>query len=184
MENFLLRKILSEGSNDMLGAFAETLKNEIASDEENNDSVCRQLIRAVLSNDAEGVCLALSGWTLNSLLKKARVIPDIDGTFYQGPMQAYVVAEDIYGNEWFTPCEVNMQTFEVFNIEHEKGDKHSDAEIIGEYICFDDMEDYRFPLNPKDSVFSGYCEEKTDCYDEDAEFDFSDVISYWYGENE
>lgn len=52
-----------------------------------------------------------------------------------------------------------------------------DAEIIEEYIIFDDMEDYRFPLKPKDEVF------EPNCYQDDEEFDYSEVVSYWYGES-
>lgn len=52
-----------------------------------------------------------------------------------------------------------------------------DAEIVEECIIFDDMEDYRFPLKPKDEVFG------PNCYQDDEEFDYSEVVSYWYGES-
>lgn len=52
-----------------------------------------------------------------------------------------------------------------------------DAKIIEECIIFDDMEDYRFPLKPKDEVFG------PNCYQDDEEFDYSEVVSYWYGES-
>lgn len=40
------------------------------------------------------------------------------------------------------------------------------------------MEDYRFPLKPKDEVFG------PNCYQDDEDFDYSEVLSYWYGESQ
>lgn len=178
MNKNLIEKLIKNGTADMFGAFVETVKSEIASDEATYDDVGRSLLRAASNNNAEDVLLSLCGWYFDSLLVKARITPDVEEEFYSEPLDAYVVAVDIDDNEWFTPCKINMQTFEVYDCDYEMGDDEGDSEIVEEYITFDDMEDYRFPLKPKDEVFG------SDCYDDDAEPDYSEVISYWYGENE
>lgn len=177
MNKNLIKKIVDNGTADMFGAFAETVKSEIASDDAKYENIGWHLLKALLANDTENVLLSLSGWYSDTLLVKARITPDVEKKFYSNPVDAYVVAVDIHNNEWFTPCKVNMQTFEVYDCDYEMGEDE-DGEIVAEYIAFDDMEDYYFPLKPKDEVFG------SDCYDDGAELDYSEVISYWYDENE
>lgn len=181
MNKNLIKKLFDNGTEDMFGAFAETVKGEIASDDAIYDNVGRNLLRAASDNDVEDVLLSLCGWYFDSLLAKARITPDVKKLFYPEPLGACVVAVDIDDNEWFTPCKVDMQTFEVFDIEHDIVHSLGSAdelEVVEEYVTFNDMEDYRFPLKPKDEVFG------PGCYDNDAELDYSEVVSYWYGENE
>ncbi len=178
MNKNLIKKLVENGTADMFGAFAETVKNEIASDDAKYENIGWHLLKTLLDNNVDDVLLSISGWYSETLLAKARIIPDVKKLFYSEPLDAYVIAVDIDGNEWFTPCKINMQSFEVYGCDYEMGDDEGDSEIVEEYITFDDMEDYRFPLKPKDEVFG------PDCYDEDAKLDYSDVISYWYGENE
>lgn len=178
MNKNLIKKLVENGTADMFSAFAETVKNEIASDDAKYENIGRYLLKALSENNADDVLLSVSGWYSETLLSKARIIPDVKKLFYSEPLDAYVVAVDIDDNEWFTPCKINMQTFEVYDCDYETGDDEGDSEIVEEYITFDDMEDYRFPLKPKDEVFG------SDCYDDGVELDYSEVISYWYGENE
>lgn len=181
MNECLLEKLINNGTPDMYAAFAETVKQEIASDEDTYESIGYNLLKALLTGTADDILVALCGWYVDTLLAKARIVPDTKVKFYDSPLDANIVSVDISGKEYLTPCKVNMQTFEVYDIqtvfEGYDGIPY-DAEIVEEYIAFDDMEDYRFPLKPKDEVFD------PDCYDESAEFDYSEVISYWYGENE
>lgn len=180
MENSLIEKLINNGTPDMYAAFAETVKQEIANDDAKYESIGLYMLHALSGNNAEDVLLSVSGWYSETLLSKARIIPDVRKLFYSEPLNANIVSVDISGKEYLTPCKVNMQTFEVYDIQtvFEGCDEISnDAEIVEEHIIFDDMEDYRFPLKPKDEVFD------PDCYDESTEFDYSEVISYWYGES-
>lgn len=183
MNKNLIEKVFKEGNPDIFGAIGETIKQEIYTDEEAYDRVGRFLLEAILNNNVEDTVMALCGWCIETLFEKARVIPDTKVKFYDSPLDANIASVDINGKEYFTPCKVNMQTFEVYDIQHEivheNGDKVSNnAEIIEECIIFDDMEDYRFPLKPKDEVFG------PNCYQDDEELDYSEITSYWYGENE
>lgn len=180
MENSLIEKLINNGTPDMYAAFAETIKQKIANDDAKYESIGLYILYALSGNNAEDVLLSVSGWYSETLLSKARIIPDVRKLFYSEPLNANIVSVDISGKEYLTPCKVNMQTFEVYDIQtvFEGCDEISnDAEIVEEHIIFDDMEDYRFPLKPKDEVLD------PDCYDESTEFDYSEVISYWYGES-
>jgi len=180
MNKCLLEKLINNGTPDMYAAFAETIKQEIASDEDTYESIGYNLLKALLTDDADDILVALCGWYIDTLLTKARIVPDTKVKFYDSPLDANIVSVDISGKEYLTPCKVNMQTFEVYDIqtvfEGYDGIPY-DAKIIEECIIFDDMEDYRFPLKPKDEVFG------PNCYQDDEEFDYSEVVSYWYGES-
>lgn len=180
MNECLLEKLINNGTPDMYAAFAETIKQEIASDEDTYESIGYNLLKALLTDDADDILVALCGWYVDTLLTKARIVPDTKVKFYDSPLDANIVSVDINGEEFFAPCKVNMQTFEVYDIQtvFEGCDKIPyGTEIVEEYIVFNDMEDYRFPLKPKDEVFG------LNCYQDDEEFDYSEVVSYWYGES-
>ena len=174
MNKCLLEKLINNGTPDMYAAFAETIKQEIASDEDTYESIGYNLLKALLTDDADDILVALCGWYVDTLLTKARIVPDTKVEFYDSPLDANIVSVDISGKEYLTPFEVyDIQTaFEGYD-----GIPY-DAEIVEEYIIFDDMEDYRFPLKPKDEVF------EPNCYQDDEEFDYSEVVSYWYGESQ
>lgn len=180
MNKCLLEKLINNGTPDMYAAFAETIKQEIASDEDTYESIGYNLLKALLTDNADDILVALCGWYVDTLLTKARIVPDTKVKFYDSPLYANIVSVDISGKEYLTPCKVNMQTFEVYDIqtvfEGHDGIPY-DAKIIEECIIFDDMEDYRFPLKPKDEVFG------PNCYQNDEDFDYSEVVSYWYGES-
>lgn len=181
MENSLIEKLINNGTPDMYAAFAETVKQEIANDDAKYESIGLYILYALSANNAEDVLLSVSGWYSETLLSKARIIPDVRKLFYSEPLNANIISVDINDEEYFIPCKVNMQTFEVYDIQtvFEGCDKiPNDAEIVEEYIVFEDMKDYHFPLKPKDEVFGPNC-----CQDNE-ELDYSEVTSYWYGKNE
>lgn len=181
MENSLIEKLINNGTPDMYAAFAETVKQEIANDDAKYESIGLYILYALSENNTEDVLLAVSGWYSETLLSKARIIPDVRKMFYSEPLNANIVLVDINNEEYFTPCKVNMQTFEVYDIQtvFEGCDEISnDAEIVEKHIIFDDMEDYRFPLKLKDEVFG------PNCYQDNEELDYSEITSYWYEKNE
>ncbi len=167
MNECLLEKLINNGTPDMYAAFAETVKQEIASDEDTYESIGYNLLKALLTGTADDISVTLCGWYVDTLLAKARIVPDVKEYFYPEPLDAYIVTTDNCDNECFTPCKVNMQTFEVYDINGKPGADSPSDESTEKYIAFGDMEDYRFPLKPKDEVFD------PDCYDESAEFDYT-----------
>ena len=117
MNKCLLEKLINNGTPDMYAAFAETIKQEIASDEDTYESIGYNLLKALLTDDADDILVALCGWYVDTLLAKARIVPDTKVYFYDSPLYANIVSVDISGKEYLTPCKVNMQTFEVYDIQ-------------------------------------------------------------------
>ena len=117
MNKCLLEKLINNGTPDMYAAFAETIKQEIASDEDTYESIGYNLLKALLTDDADDILVALCGWYVDTLLAKARIVPDTKVEFYDSPLYANIVSVDISGKEYLTPCKVNMQTFEVYDIQ-------------------------------------------------------------------
>lgn len=151
--------------------FIATLMRECDSDEEPYEKKARQLARAILDKDSDGILIALCGWSTQSLLKKARLMRDEDAEFYQEPEDAIFVMVDINDNRYLHRCKVNMQTFEVYDIDPDACDVlrsspdaelHENDEIVEEYLVMDDVP---FPVAPED-------EAKSKC------------SVFWYGENE
>lgn len=166
----VLRELLRESresSENLINAFYQ----EWESDDEPFKKKARQLAKAVLDRDADGILIALCGWSVQSLLKKARLMRDEDAEFYQEPENAIFVMVDINDNRYLHRCKVNMQTFEVYDIDPNACDVlrsspdaelHESDEIVEEYLVMDDVP---FPVAPED-------EAKSKC------------SVFWYGENE
>lgn len=55
MNKNLIKKLVENGTADMFGAFAETVKNEIASDDAKYENVGRYLLKALLDNNVDDV---------------------------------------------------------------------------------------------------------------------------------
>ena len=76
MNKCLLEKLINNGTPDMYAAFTETVKQEIASDEDTYESIGYNLLKALLTDDADDILVTLCGWYIETLLEKARVVPD------------------------------------------------------------------------------------------------------------
>lgn len=70
MNKCLLEKLINNGTPDMYAAFAETIKQEIASDEDTYESIGYNLLKALLTDDADDILVALCGWYVDTLLTK------------------------------------------------------------------------------------------------------------------
>ena len=80
--NDAIEKLLTEdGHDEALEKIANTFIEEIASDDEPARKVGREMLLAFRDSDVDVFSLALTGWTFESILKKAGIIPDNDHTF-------------------------------------------------------------------------------------------------------
>lgn len=75
-----VNEILAEDANSHGGeTFCDILGNEIAyqvaNDEESPNGVARQVLEAYQSGDANSMCIALTGWSVDSLIKLANGEP-------------------------------------------------------------------------------------------------------------
>lgn len=102
MNKCLLEKLINNGTPDMYAAFAETIKQEIASDEDTYESIGYNLLKALLTDDADDILVALCGWYIDTLLTKARIVPDTKVKFYDSPLDANIVSVDINGRLSFS----------------------------------------------------------------------------------
>lgn len=72
-----IQKILDNESSEFFESFCEVLINEINSDDERYDKKGRQLLLAALqSEDSDGLFMSLCGWSLSTLIGKAKLNDD------------------------------------------------------------------------------------------------------------
>lgn len=141
---------LIEGSDedDKLASFAATIENEISSDDERYDKKGFYLVKAILNNDIDKLFISLTGWSLASLLKKARVIRDGCGEFLDDPIEAQFVSIWDHDEEIYTSCKMNPETFEVYDIEKVECPNGYNT-CTAQYI---EIDDYRFKVVQKDDL--------------------------------
>lgn len=84
-KEILREKILalmnSDDSRDNYEKVAEAVFNSINSDDESYSHIGYNLLMAFLKNDADGMLTAICGWCMESILAKAKLIPDKQGVF-------------------------------------------------------------------------------------------------------
>lgn len=72
-----IQTILDNESSEFFESFCEVLINEINSDDERYDKKGRQLLLAALqSEDPDGLFMSLCGWSLSTLIGKAKLNDD------------------------------------------------------------------------------------------------------------
>ncbi len=76
-----INRLLKENDEETLENIVSTLNEEIALDEDRYTKKAKSLLRAYLDGDVDGFCMALCGWTLESILKKSGAVEDYDHTF-------------------------------------------------------------------------------------------------------
>lgn len=76
-----IHRILEENDEETLENIVSTINEEIATDEDRYTKKAKALLRAYLDGDVDGFCIALCGWTLESILKKSGAVEDYDHTF-------------------------------------------------------------------------------------------------------
>lgn len=147
----IIAAFLAHADEVALERFMDALYAEIQSDEEPFDKKARLMLSAVLADNAKDVILNLCGWTPYSLLKKARLVPDVDGQFHNRIEEAEFVS--IWNDETteiVTKCKVNMETFEVFDIE--QSDSYEVEVCDGEYVRFNKDPEQQYPVFRKEEL--------------------------------
>lgn len=81
LEEAVKTLINSEDTESELEEFAAVVIQEGFADDEAYAKKGRALLRAFLDKDVDGFCIALTGWSVESLLKKSGAIEDYDHTF-------------------------------------------------------------------------------------------------------
>ena len=77
MEKEMLEEIMQDS--EKCEALADEIALQIATDDEEPCRAGAKLIQAYIDGDVDGALMALCGWSLKTLLARARVIPDDDG---------------------------------------------------------------------------------------------------------
>lgn len=151
MENkTIIQHILDKADSIQFEKFMEIFYQELNSDTDPFEKKGRNILQDIINGKTEDLFLDLCGWSIISLLKKARLIPDDDGTFYPKIEDAeFVSIWDNGSEEIVTKCKVNMSTFEVFNIEAANGDDYGVTTLDGEYIRFNEDPDQQYPVYEK-----------------------------------
>ena len=94
--------------------FMTVLIEEISNDDEPYRKKCRQLARALQEKDAEGVIIALCGWSPRSIAAKALLIRDTAREFHDDDfIDSTIIVEYDNGNTAEGECAVNPATHEV-----------------------------------------------------------------------
>lgn len=110
----LMNQLTREDAEARANIFMSTLLEEIANDEETYQKKCRQLARALLGNDAEGVIIALCGWSPRSIAMKAMLIRDTEGEFHDDDfIDSTLIVKYVNGDTAEGECTVNPATHEV-----------------------------------------------------------------------
>lgn len=147
-----------------LESFSNAFFQSIETDEEKPVRLGRYALKAIKDNSIDDFLIAICGWSLETLMKKALIIPDVESQFHKEIEEATFVSiwDDDVRQE--APCKVNIRTREIFDIEHSSGENEEEVyECNGEFVMIDGIE---FPAIPQD------------------EFECGRKLAFWYGENE
>ena len=148
-------------------AFVAALCNAIKTDEEPWRKKCTAIIKALASNNAQELLIALCGYSANSLGKLAMVIPDDDEEFYKIGKQATLVIYWSNGKTSQTKCRIDVASNKVYGYKRE---------VLAEY---EDSAEIRWvavevkPLFGKDHYLRL-------CITKEERERTSDCVSYWY----
>lgn len=110
----LMNHLIRDDAEARADMFMTTLIEEITNDEETYQKKCRQLARALLEKDAEGVIIALCGWSPRSIATKAMLIRDTEQEFHNDDfVDSEIIVEWSNGDTTEGECAVNPVTHEV-----------------------------------------------------------------------
>jgi len=135
----------------------------VRTDDENPERIGHYLFKAIKDNSFDDFLIAICGWSLETLMKQALIIPDKESQFHDEVIEAVNLTEWDDGFLLEQPCTVNTKTAQVFDIEHDFETLNTLETLQGEWVVIDGV---KFPLVPKD------------------EYDCGNKLAFWYGENE
>lgn len=104
----------------------EAIMKEMDSDDEPWRRKGNNLLNAYQHNDAEGMLLALCGWSIRTLMVKAGILRDLEGAMAGTSFPVQLIFEHD-GKECVIPCHLNTATLEVTadDAEHTDWLKHA-----------------------------------------------------------
>ncbi len=157
--------VLSEcGDHDgFCESFANALFNSLCTDYENPERKGRYLFKAIKDNSFDDFLIAICGWSLESLMKQAHILPDKESQFHDEIIDAVNLTEWDNGFLLEQPCKVNTKTSQAFDVKHDLKTLNTLENLQGEWVVIDGV---KFPLVPKD------------------EYDCSNKLTFWYDVNE
>lgn len=157
--------VLSEyGDHDgFCESFANALFDSMRTDDEKPERMGHYLFKAIKDNSFDDFLIAICGWSLETLMKQALIIPDKESQFHDEIIEAVNLTEWDNGFLLEQPCKVNTKTAQVFDIEHDFETLNTLENLQGEWVVIDGV---KFPLVPKD------------------EYDCGNKLAFWYGEDE
>lgn len=165
LDGYITNILKARDSEEKCESFVNTFIRELESDGEKYSKKGYYMLKAIKENNLNDFLIAVCGWSSETLLKKAHLIPDDDNMFGDKVIDAKFVSIWDGGYEVMSNCKVDMRTHEVFDIE--KIDMGNKVETLdSEHILIDD--EY-FDVFPKDQVDA-----------DEGEF----ITSFWYGESE
>lgn len=146
-------------------SFANALLESIRTDDEKPERLGRYALKAIKETNFDDFLIAICGWSLESLMKQAHIIPDNESMFHDEIIDATLVGvwdEEVREE---LSCKVNTKTREIFDIEHDFDESKGkeDFDNFEEFVSIDGIE---FPVVPKD------------------EFESGQKLAFWYGEDE
>lgn len=160
----LIRKVLANSEyRCFCESFAKALFDSICTDEESLEKIGYYLLKAIEADSFDDFFVAICGWSLDSLMKKAHIVPDKDLCFYDEVIDAKYVTLWTNCERFEGECKVNTKTRKVFNIEYDASNLPDDAECVVEFVSINNID---FPVVPKD------------------EFESGNDLAFWYGEDE
>ena len=145
-------------------SFANAFINSVATDTEELERKGRQALASIRDGSIDDFLISACGWSLESLMKQAYILPDSDLEFHKEIISATFVSvwDDNIRKE--TPCKINTITREIFDIEYGIDKEVEDVcELCAEYVSIDEID---FPAVPRGAYEKGQ------------------RLSFWYGETE
>lgn len=137
-----LRDLAKDCESDRAEALLNLFFQEIDDDDsESQAAKAWAFVDALNRNDAKDLLTALCGWSLESLLTMAKLIPDVENRFYKASQKGTISVLMQNGCSWTSPCAVNLQTFEASDFP-----KETIRQINAGKESFLVMDDHLYPL--------------------------------------
>lgn len=145
-------------------SFANALLTSMKTDVEKPVRMGHYAFKAINENNFEDFLIAICGFSLESLMRRALIIPNDTNQFHEEIEEGIYVSVWDDGTRKEALCKVNTKTRQVFDIEYIP-DKNAEElfECREEFVMLDDVE---FPLIPQD------------------EFDSGRKLAFWHGEDD
>ena len=130
-----------EDHDDRLTAFYESIYDAITTDCEDWYNKGRDVFRALMSNNATALLIALCGWGPESLAQRALLTRGV-GQYSDEEVEAKIMVEWDDGNRYSTPCRICAEQHLVFDFNHNifMQEDNPTAKIVKRFVRFSPFE--------------------------------------------